>query len=303
MSRDEIPPRDYEAIYRTLTRRYGDLQPEALQKVLCPLHVPIVSINPTVFRQGSIWRASFTAEVNAESREVLQPGRTGKFVPAAHLAGGPWREIAKGRITGMSQDGSSAAGEVYVGESKGALEVALGELSDGDYLEIDQYGASAKVLSALAEAELATQLTQVGYEIRRMPEDTAAHLGVYPNYDFDVVRADGEIRKVEVKSLWGTNTKYARLIHSKSTGVDKGQPNFYATSSCKFATQDAFAVSLFLRTGDISSFAFARSVPDDIEEHGLRRSSKYRDYVNQNPLCEVGDGTWFGSLDEVWDLN
>ena len=136
-------------------------------------------------------------------------------------------------------------------------------------------------------------LKSAGYTVRRMPEDMAQHIGTYLNYDFEVEK-NGVRKKVEVKSLWGTNTKFARLIHSKTDG--------YPTSSCKFATQDFFAVSLFLRTGRIQDFAFARSVPKDIKPYGLPRAGKFPDHVNQNPPCVPGDGTWFGSLGEVWNL-
>ncbi len=130
--------------------------------------------------------------------------------------------------------------------------------------------------------------------MRRMPEDMAKHLGQYYNYDFEFERY-GVIKKVEVKSLWGTNTDFARLIHS--TGKD------YPTSSCKYATQDIFAVSLFLRTGNIRDFAFARSVPSDEKSYGLPPASGYPEHVNQNPRCEIGDGVWFGSIEEVWNLD
>ena len=86
------------------------------------------------------------------------------------------------------------------------------------------------------------------------------------------------------------------IIHKKDTKQG------YPTSSCKFTTQDFFAVSLFLRTGNIQDFAFARSIPDDAKPYGLPRAQKYPEHVNQNPTCEVGDGTWFGSLNEVWNL-
>ena len=142
-----------------------------------------------------------------------------------------------------------------------------------------------------------------------MPEDMAAHLGSYMNFDFEVEK--GDIRKrLEVKSLWGTNTKFARLIHSTTTRP-KGDPstwtpqqaaNYYPTSSCKFATQDFFAVSLFLRSGRIDDFAFARSVPRDQKPYGLPRARNYTEHVSQNPSCAVGDGTWFASLDDVWAL-
>ena len=117
-------------------------------------------------------------------------------------------------------------------------------------------------------------------------------------------------RDIPVKSLWGTNTRFARLIHSL-TSKPKGDPstwtpqqkaNYYPTSSCKFATQDFFAVSLFLRTGNITDFAFARSVPRDQQPHGLPCARRYPEHVGQNPLCSVGDGTWFASLDEVWEM-
>jgi len=123
----------------------------------------------------------------------------------------------------------------------------------------------------------------------------ARHIGVYAYYDFEIEKAE-VVKKLEAKSLWGTNTRFARLIHSKD--ANQGYP----TSSCKFATQDFFAVSLFLRTGNIGDFAFARSVPDDIKPYGLPRAGKYPDHVNQNPTCQIGDGKWFGSLDEVWNL-
>src|SRR5690606_22116330 len=114
----------------------------------------------------------------------------------------------------------------------------------------------------------------------------------------------------EVKSLWGTNTSYARLIHS-TTSKPKGPANlwtpeqkrsYYPTSSCKFTTQDIFAVNLFLRTGNIREFAFARSVSNANKKYGLPYVREYPEHVNQNPLCEIGDGSWFGSLDEVWNL-
>ena len=189
------------------------------------------------------------------------------------------------------------------------LENALSELSPDDLLEVDQYGAAAKVLSGLAEYSLVERLTDDGYIVRRMPEDMARHLGNYLNFDFKVSKGDQD-KNVEVKSLWGTDTRFARLIHS-TTSRPEGNPdnwteeqhrNYYPTSSCKFTTQDIFAVSLFLRTGNIRDFAFARSVPRDIQLHGLPRATEFEDHVNQNPPCTIGDGSWFETIDEVWDL-
>lgn len=286
---------DYEALYQTLTKRYGAVEPEALVKVLCPLQVPLRTLDRTIVKVAgqSHWRATFTLDVTDENREALQLGRTGKFIPRSHVvANAPWREVAKGRIYAVSDE--VAEGEVYVGAgAKASLEAAVADLSDDDFLEIDQYGAAAKVLSALVESTLATRLLRDGFVVRRMPEDMARHIGVYANYDFEVER-DGVQRKVEVKSLWGTDTRYARLIHSTGVG--------YPTSSCKFATQDIFAVSLFLRSGVITDFAFARSVPIDERPYGLPRATGYPEHVNQNPLCEVGDGTWFADIGDVWDL-
>jgi len=183
-------------------------------------------------------------------------------------------------------------------------------LTREDLLEIDQYGAAAKVLSGLAEYELCALAQAQGYKVRRMPEDMARHLGSYANYDFEFEK-EGRVQKVEVKSLWGTNTHYARLIHSttkapkgdKGTWTEEQKRNHYPTSSCKFTTQDIFAVSLFLRNGNIKDFAFARSVPKDVKPFGLPRATDFPEHVNQNPSCQIGDGTWFATIDEVWNLD
>jgi hypothetical protein len=297
--------------FRLIQRRYGNAVPDAFVDILCPLLIPIRSIDRQIIKLDgqSHYRATFTIDLSPENRQIVCVGRTGKFVPKEFGLGGAWREIAKGRIIQVDQTNELAVGEIYVGSNRRELERALEALTDDDLLEIDQYGAAAKVLSGLAERSLLMQLSEQGYQVQRMPEDMARHLGNYLNYDFKVSKGDSE-RKVEVKSLWGTDVRYARLIHS-TTSKPKGDPaewtpeqhsNYYPTSSCKFKTQDIFAVSLFLRTGDINSFAFARSVPSDMRPYGLPRSSKYPEHVNQNPVCEIGNGTWFGSIADVWDL-
>lgn len=297
--------------FRLIQRRYGNAVPDAFVDILCPLLIPIRTIDRQIIKLDgqSHYRATFTIDLSPENRQIVCIGRTGKFVPKEFGLGGAWREIAKGRIIHVNQTNKLAVGEIYVGSNRRELEKALESLTDDDLLEIDQYGAAAKVLSGLAERSLLMQLTEQGYQVQRMPEDMARHLGNYLNYDFKVSKGDSE-RKVEVKSLWGTDVRYARLIHS-TTSKPKGDPsewtpeqhsNYYPTSSCKFKTQDIFAVSLFLRTGDINSFAFARSVPSDMRPYGLPRSSKYPEHVNQNPICEIGNGTWFGSITDVWDL-
>jgi hypothetical protein len=302
-----------EEAMKMLTRRYT-AAPEALIAVLCPLLVPINTLDKTIFvAMGQTHaRASFTVRVNAETSGVLVRGRTGKFVPAAYGGGEPgWREIAKGRIIDVDNATGIAHGEVYLGFGGQAtdLEAAIANLTAGDFLEIDQYGVAAKALSGLSEYYLVENLKARGYKVVRMPEDMAAHLGSYMNFDF-LVERDGVTKRLEVKSLWGTNTNFARLIHSTTTRpqgpeenwTDAQRANYYPTSSCKFATQDFFAVGLFLRTGNVKEFAFARSVARDIQPHGLPRARRYTDHMSQNPSCNIGDGTWFASLDEVWNL-
>ena len=143
---------------------------------------------------------------------MLCRGRTGKFVPGNFADGGTWREIAKGRIIEVDAATRTAFGEIYTGGRKAGLEKALSELSLDDLLEVDQYGAAAKVLSGLAEYSLVKRLTDKGYTVRRMPEDMARHLGSYPNYDFEVSKGN-QVRKVEVKSLWGEVWDLAWTIH------------------------------------------------------------------------------------------
>jgi hypothetical protein len=303
-----------DAAMRMLTRRYN-ATPEALIAVFCPLLIPIHTLDKKVFvAQGQKHaRASFTVQLNDETVGVLTRGRTGKFVPAAYAGGQPgWREIAKGRVVSVDYGTRIAAGEVYLGfggTNQKQLNAALEELTPQDFLEIDQYGVAANALSGLSEYYLVENLKSFGFQVVRMPEDMAAHLGAYMNVDFLISRAGVE-KRLEVKSLWGTNTKFARLIHS-TTARPEGDPeawtpdqkfNYYPTSSCKFATQDLFAVSLFLRTGNINEFAFARSVPNDVKPYGLPRARNYPEHVGQNPLCNVGDGTWFASIEDIWGL-
>ena len=299
---------------KMLARRYK-AEPGALIAVLCPLLVPIDTLDKTIFvapGQGHA-RATFTVRLSEENIGVLVRGRTGKFVPASYGSGEPgWREIAKGRIIDVDYDTGIAAGEIYLGfggKDEQQLQIALDQLTQNDFLEIDQYGVAAKALSGLTEYYLVEHLKSRGFQGVRMPEDMAAHLGTYMNFDF-LIKRDGIQKRLEVKSLWGTNTKFARLIHSTTTPpkgdsktwTESQNANYYPTSSCKFATQDFFAVSLFLRTGNIEELAFARSIPSDLKPYGLPRARKYPEHVSQNPSCTVGDGTWFATIDEVWSL-
>lgn len=301
-----------EQLFERLAKRYAGATPEALAAVMCPLLIPIERIDRKVTKLSgqTHYRATFWIKITDQNETVIQVGRTGKFVSAAYLTGESWTEIVKGRIVSIDHVNGVAEGEIYTGESsQKALKAALESLDDGDFWEVDQYGASAKILSALAEHFLVIHGKELGYKVVRMPEDMARHLGGYANFDF-LFEKDGRTQRVEAKSIWGTNTSYARLIHSTTTApkakrstltVDQ-EKNYYATSSCKYTTQDIFAVNLFLRTGNIRDFAFARSVPDDVSPHGLPRSSEYPEHLNQNPLCLVDNKVWFSTIDDVWDL-
>lgn len=294
-----------------LSRRYQGATIDALASVLCPLLIPIAALDKTIVRREgeNHWRASFSIKLTPENRIVVTRGRTGKFVPGDKFGPVSWKELAKGRILSVDKNAGTAEGEIYVGGKRADLEWALDGLNDYDFWEVDQYGASAKVLSALSEYYLVQHALARGYEVVRMPEDMAQHLGAYMNFDF-LFSKGGVTKRVESKSLWGTDTRCARLIHSTTT-APKGEPgtwtedqrkNYYPTSSCKFDTQDIFAVGLFLGTGRIEDVAFARSVPADVAHYGLPRARAFPEHVSQNPICKIGNGVWFGTIDEVWDL-
>lgn len=294
-----------------LTKRYKGVTPEALSNILNPILLPIKSLDKTIFKVTgqTHHRATFEIEITAENETILQIGRTGKFIPSSFLVDGGWKEIAKGRIISIDLTRNVALGEVYVGNSSlKSLQTQLNDLSENDLLEIDQYGAAAKVLSSLSEYYLAQHGKERGYKVIRMPEDMAKHLGAYANFDF-IFEKNGVQKTIEVKSLWGTDTRYARLIHSTTT-APKGDPsiwtesqikNYYPTSSCKFSTQDIFAVNLFLRTGNIFDFAFAKSISKAVDPvHGLSFAKQYPDHVHQNPLCEIDNLVWFSNIDDIW---
>ncbi|MEW6215885.1 MAG: hypothetical protein AB1478_11905, partial [Nitrospirota bacterium] len=114
------------------------------------------------------------------------------------------------------------------------------------------------------------------------------------------------VYRVELKSLWGTDTTKARLIHTVSR--DAGGKNskredkqVWDTSSCRFNDQDIFAVSMWLRTGCITDFAYALSVPDSIhKEWGLPVALRYPHHVSQNPkISDPPSGAWSMNLNEA----
>lgn len=304
-------PEINDELFQVLSKRYAGATAEALMAVMCPLLIKIKTLDKTIFKvTGQTHnRATFTVDLEEDNQTIIQIGRTGKFVPKAYLAGGPWNEIAKGRIVSIDTSTGIATGEIYTGESSlSSLQQALAILDEADFWEVDQYGASAKILSALSEYFLVEHGKSLGFQVIRMPEDMAKHLGAYANFDFLFMK-DGVTKRVEAKSLWGTNTSCARLIHSTTTAPSKDKSlwtedekkNYYPTSSCKFTTQDIFAVNLFLRTGNIRDFAFAKSLPlNPSNPTGLPFVPKYPEHVTQNPVCNIDNKTWFGTIDKVW---
>ncbi len=264
-----------------LQAKYKGLTQDSLKSVLLPAYIPILRIDKTLRKNGTQWTASFV--LDATDDELLVPGQTGKFVRSNFVETMQWKELAKGRIIAVSNN--LAEGEIYVGSNKkDDLSQALTHLQVGDLLEIDRYGTSGSFLSGLVEHEFVRYCRCNNFKVKKMPGDCAKHIGRYYNFDFAVSKNDTK-KKVEIKSLWGTNTKYARLIHTKS--------KHHSTSSCRFDSQDIFAVSLYLRTGCITDFAFARS-------RDLPPCAKYPDYLHQNPICEVDEKIWYSTLDEVF---
>ena len=149
---------DYKALFERLTKRYGNVTPKALESILCPVLIPIHALDKTIHKVAgqSHYRASFTIKIDADCEDLVAPGRTGKFVSKAYKDGGVWQEIVKGRILSVDRKSGVAEGEIYTGSAskKDVLEKALAGLSQDDFLEVDQYGASAKVLSGLVEYSL-----------------------------------------------------------------------------------------------------------------------------------------------------
>lgn len=288
------------SLVEDLKQRFGPIDIEDLQQALIPVYLPIRSIDKSeIVRRGSFYTVDITLEGGKEVSHLTR-GSTGKIIPGDFVEGsGTWEEIGKCRIHEVGDD--YARGEFLAKSGqKGDLEEALDKVKESDYLEIDRYGIAAKLKSALAEQAFANIVRDAGYNVTRMPEDLAKHLmddEGHPNFDFIVEKGDIR-RRVEVKSLWGTDTSKARLIHSKTQD--------YKTSSCKFETQDIFAVNLWLRTGNIYDFGFAVSEYSENHPNGLPCATKSGDkltgYVHQNPDLEIGDGRWFEDFDKVVKL-
>lgn len=289
------PPPDPADLTKRLLHRFDGTTLDMLVEVLTPLQVPIVSIDrDSVEKRGSAWSVLFVGGTGSENTHIVR-GKTGKVVPLGSTVGEvPWRELIKARIHETRE--GECVGELHASKKTLLLE-RLDEIEESKVvLEIDRFGAAAKVESALTEAAFERQAAAEGFRAWRMPEDTAAHLGEYARFDFLLEDpSTGETRRAELKSLWGTDSSFARLISSKT----RTNP----TSSPRFVAQDVFAVNLWLRTGSVTDIAFAKSVSNAVDpDHGLPFAPKHPEHANQNPTCEIDEKVWFSSIRAVWEL-
>lgn len=267
-----------------LLQRFGGATPEMLDRVLTPYRLRLVDISTESAGQRKS-RTVFRAEVPKEVWTTFEEGTTGKVVPKEYVEGdAPWREVVKGRILRSLPD--HVDGELYFDAVR--LKAALAEVKRGDYLEVDPFGVTSKIESALCEAAFFLQAQEHGFKVTRMPENVAKHIGTQNYFDFRLEK-DSAVYRVELKSLWGTDTTKARLIHTVSR--DGGGKNsarkdrqVWATSSCRFKDQDIFAVAMWLRTGRITDFAYALSVSrNEHKEWGLPKVPDHPGHVTQNP--------------------
>lgn len=74
---------DYKKLFETLTSRYAGTDPEGLMHVICPVLIPIHTLDKTIVKlEGQThYRASFSVRLDEHNQELLVRGRTGKFVP------------------------------------------------------------------------------------------------------------------------------------------------------------------------------------------------------------------------------
>ena len=288
---------DYEILVKNILKRYQGMREEAFESIFCPRVIPIKKIVNNVFLMPGQqhWRASFQIEIKEEYEDLIQVGREGTFVPASYAKGaGEWKNLAKGRIINVDRENGIAYGEVLFGNTKEELEVALLNLKEEDYLEIEEFEISEKITKALIEYNLAELAKKAGYSVAKLPMVRGKAADSPDEYPFEFTK-DGVTKRIQVKSLWSEDPRYARLIHPKS--------NRYLTSSCKFDAQDLFAVSLYPRTGNTMDFAFAKSVSKAQDPvHGLEEARGFAGFVTQNPECEIDNIVWFDSLDKVWQV-
>jgi len=282
-----------------LLQRFRGATDDMLDRVLTPYRLRITSISQP---QEGTNKAPFRASVPQDAWSAFEEGTTGKVVPKAYVEGsGNFQELIKGRVLRSLAD--HIEGELYFDQARFGR--ALAGVSVGDYLEVDPFGVTSKIESALCEASFFRQAQSKGFSVTRMPENVAMHVGTQNYFDFRLEKSKKTYR-VELKSLWGTDTTKARLIHTVSrdgAGKNKARKDrqIWQTSSCRFQDQDIFAVSMWLRTGRIDEFAYALSVPEeDNPRWGLPRVPKYPAHVTQNPpVPDPPTGPWTTDLSEI----
>ena len=288
---------NYEALVKIMLKRYQGMSEEAFLAIFCPRLIPIKKIVNNVFLMPGQqhYRASFQIEIKEEYADLITETREGIFVPSSYAVGeGEWKNLAKGRIINVDRQNNIAYGEILFGNTKEELEEALKHLSEEDYFEIEEYGISEKITSSLIEYNLVELAKKEGYTVTKLPNTRGKAADLQDEYPFEFTK-NGVTKRIQVKSLWLQDARYARLIDLKS--------NRYLTSSCKFDAQDIFAVSLYPRTGNTMDFAFAKSI-SKIQDplHGLEEARGFTGFVTQNPECTIDNTVWFDTLDGVWSI-
>jgi hypothetical protein len=289
-----------------LARRFKGSTPEMIDRVLTPYRFPITKIGSEVKRTKSHRYVEFEATIPLDVWSELETGSSGKVVPKEYVDGmADWKELLKARVHSCGE--GKICGELHLPGS-GRFASAREVVKVGDFVEIDPFGVTSKVESALVEAAFFTICRDRGWAATRMPENVAMHFGTQNYYDFRL-KKNSEVVRVELKSLWGTDTTQCRLIHTKSREGGKGKNaaradrQVWRSSSCRFHDQDIFAVNLWLRTGSITDFAYAVSVPSDIDpDWGLPATRNYPEHVVQNiVVSDPPSGVWTPDLETAID--
>jgi hypothetical protein len=148
-----------------LLRRFGGATTELLDRVLAPHRLKIIKIEMRT--KGRKTTATFVANVPEHEGTIFEEGTTGKVVPNDYVEGtAPWRELIKGRI--LKSEPDRIEGELYFDGKR--FKKAVTEVAIGDYLEVDAFGVTSKIESALCEAALYSKAKQLGFSVTRMPE-------------------------------------------------------------------------------------------------------------------------------------
>ena len=143
-----------------LLKRFGGATVEMLDRVLTPYRLRLVEV-----KIGADGRSGkFVAKVPRDAWSAFEEGTTGKVVPGAHVEhGGPWREVIKARI--LETRAGKVSGELYFVPAR--IKVALAEVKKGDYIEIDPFGVTSKIESALCEAAFFQTAREQGFVAKR----------------------------------------------------------------------------------------------------------------------------------------